>query len=270
MIGENSLSLQKLSQDAVRRHESAERATTGFQRRLTENFDAIQVISSDVSSLQTKTENSLSRIQATWNQIQSVTEAIRTELTDFRRGRPPDHYGSKRRIIESLASIERGQRRQSRAYQAFQITLKDIQSKTDQLIKIGAVERKLLAEPPSSRHHANERSRTAIERTMFFEYMSWNLPIGKLHIQITDDRPFLYKRKLNKRADQKRTQNWGLRITFQAPIWLSSAILQLSYTFRSQSGLTNWNRNFSFRMQNYNPDPLLLQLIKNSDLLGLG
>ena len=184
-IEDNSLSLQRLSQDAGRYQEFAERAATRFQRRLTKNVDAIQAVSGGVSSLQNITENVFSRVQAAGVRIQNVAEAIRTELTDFRECQSRDHYESKLNIMNGLSSIEREQRCQSRAYQASQITLEDIRNKADELIKIGNIEQKSSGDTTGSRDHAIVRSRTTIERTLYFRYLCWSLPIGKLYIQTT-------------------------------------------------------------------------------------
>lgn len=91
-------------------------------REGSQNVDAIQAISGGVSSLQNITENAFSRVQAAGVRIQSVTEAILAELTDFRRGQSQDQYESKLRILDGLSSIQREQRRQSHTYQASQIT----------------------------------------------------------------------------------------------------------------------------------------------------
>jgi hypothetical protein len=104
---------------------------------------------------------------------------------------------------------------------------KDVQNKADQLIKNRSIEQQPLGRTTEPWDHANTRSRMTIERTMFFKYMSWDLPIGKLLIQTTDDRGELHRRNLNERTDQKRTQNWMLQVIFQAPSWISSTILQL-------------------------------------------
>jgi hypothetical protein len=146
---------------------------------------------------------------------------------------------------------------------------KDVQNKADQLIKNRSIEQQPSGRTTEPWDHANTRSRMTIERTMFFKYMSWDLPIGKLLIQTTEDYRDLRRRNLNARNDRARTKNWTLKVIFQAPSWISSTILQLSYTCRSQSGLTNWNRNLSYGLQNYNPDPLLHRLIQKSDLSGL-
>ena len=117
-------------------------------------------------------------------------------------------------------------------------------------------------------HREGDRHYDRSKREVYLKYLSWRLPIGSLTTEITRS-PHSHGKYGELDLDQCDHETSTYEFTFIAPAWLSTSIIQLSFKARSQHGLTNWNRNLSFGMHNYNTNPQLKKYLDAGDQAGL-
>ena len=103
---------------------------------------------------------------------------------------------------------------------------------------------------------------TAQVCAMHLAYSCWRLPSGTLKI---------IKRTTISQMTRSRRETYlrDTTILFTAPLWLATAIVQIQLRAQSDAGLSNMNGNLFFRMENYNPEPLLEACMWNADMKGL-
>lgn len=167
--------------------------------------------------------------------------------------------------------IETTQRHLSRSEDTQQVTLEHIRGKVDQLVELERKKQTLSIgrNQFSNKTNSSVRRSSRTERTLYLHYLSWRLPIGHLTVRAAGNSISSYWKTGEADPNEQDHGSTSYEITFIAPSWLSSSIIQLSLKAQSQQGLTDWNRNLSFGMHNYNANPLLVAYLEDGNQEGL-
>ena len=198
----------------------------------------------------------------------SISDAIFTELTKFGRQQSQESGESKRAILGSLALIESTQRYLARCADANQPTLEDLRGKVIDLI---CLEKTSDISPPDQ-HSWKPKKATpskSKKRTIYMSLWSWRLPIGYAELKRATKSTESFDGGTPRRGKHRGSCALLYDFVFIAPWWLSTSIVKISLQAQSQHGLTNWNRNLSYGMQNYNTDPNLGDCLLRGDIAGL-
>ena len=197
----------------------------------------------------------------------TLSDAIFTELTNLGHQQSQETTESKRAILASLAFIEHTQRHLARSANTNQLTLEDLKGKVTDLIQLESTsDISYLEKHPCKQKKANASNST--KQAMYMRYLSWRLPIGYVVLGHVRNSAMSVEGK-SRRGKEKESYACSYAFTFIAPSWLSTSIFKISLQAQSQHGPTNWNRNLSFGMQNYNPDPRLRICVEKDDIIGL-
>ena len=202
------------------------------------------------------------------------TKASFSQIIDFNRIHVEKFHLTNVAILQSLSTIKNSQENIARMSDSSRMTLAEIKDVVEH-ITTSRQRQGMISAPgyqkglPYNENTLFRQTKNFIQKTLYLQYLEWNLPIGTLQARLDSFLIDLNKITKPSKYSLRNKQTVRFRLTYMAPLWLSSAIIELYYKAQSQHNLTNWGRNLSISLQKYNLDPNLRRCLDNFDVDGL-